>query len=165
MPNRTPTCAVALADFEQALRVNPRSFEALQNQAAALDRLGKNGESLKVMEQVVALYPESVLARGGRGVLLARLHQRENAGKDAREALLLDPSPSTLYQVACIYALTSAEHPEDRREALQLLSAALRGGFGLDIVDTDTDFDSLRTLPEFKQAVAAAKVLQSGGAR
>jgi len=157
--------AGALADFEQALKINPRSFEGLQNKAAALDRLGKDHESLKVMEQVVALYPESVLARGGRGVLLARVQKRDAALEDARSALLLDTSPSTLYQVACIYSLTSKQNKEDAMQALQLLSSALRGGFGLDIVATDTDFDPVRNLPEFKQAVAAAQVLQSSGAQ
>jgi serine/threonine protein kinase/Tfp pilus assembly protein PilF len=151
----------ALADFEQALRINPRSFEGLQNKAAAQDRLGKDPESLQVMEQAVQLYPDSALTRGGRGVLLARIHQRDRAVADARAALLLDLSPATLYQVACIYSLTSKENPEDRREALHLLASALRGGFGLEIVDTDTDFDPLRTLPAFKEAVAAARLLQA----
>ena len=133
----------------------------MQNKAAALDRLGKDEESLRVMEEAVKLYPDSVLARGGRGVLLARIHKRAAALADARAALLLDTSPATLYQVACIYSLTSKENQDDRREALHLLASALRGGFGLDIIDTDNDLDPLRPLPEFKQAVAAAKLLQA----
>ena len=149
----------ALADFERALQINPRSFEALENKAAALDRLGKERESLKVAQQVVEFYPDSVLARGGRGVLLARIKERDRAIADAKAALLLDTSPSTLYQVACIYALTSRQNKEDRLEALHLLASALSGGFGLEIVDTDTDLDPIRQLPEFKQAVAAAKLL------
>jgi len=135
----------------------------LQNKAAILvDKFGKDGESLKVMEEAVKLYPESVLARGGRGVLLARVKKREAALDDARACLLLDTSPQTFYQVACIYALTSRQHQEDRLQAMHLLSSALRGDFGLQFIDEDRDLDPLRSLPEFKGIVAAARALQTG---
>jgi serine/threonine protein kinase/Tfp pilus assembly protein PilF len=151
--------AGALADFEQALKLQPRSFDGLQNKGAALERLGKDALALEVMEKTVALYPDSPLALHGRGVLLARKNNREAAHRDAKAALLVDPSPTTQYQVACIYALTSKQNPGDRVQALHFLSSALVGGYGLQFVDTDTDLDSLRPLPEFKQAVAAAKFL------
>lgn len=155
--------AGALADFEQALKLNPRSFEGLQNKAAALDRLGKDAASLEVLEKTVELYPDSALALCGRGVLLGRKNNREAAHRDARAALLVDLSAATQYQVACIYALTSKQNQGDRIQALHFLSSALLGGYGLDIVDTDTDLDPVRPLPEFKQAVAAAKLLHAAG--
>src|SRR5205807_2117479 len=100
-------------------------------------------EALRVMDEAVRLYPDSVLARGGRGVLLARAGKREQALKDAEEALLLDTSPSTLYQVACVYALGAKDHAEDRAKALNLLSSALRKGYGLDLADEDHDLDPI----------------------
>jgi tetratricopeptide (TPR) repeat protein len=152
----------ALADFEQALKLNPRSFDGMQNKAALLsDQLGRDAEAIEVLDQAVNFYPESVLARGGRGVLLARVGKRAGAVEDARACLLLDSGPSTLYQVACIYALTSKQTPNDRLQAMPLLSAALRAGFGLEFVDHDTDLDTLRPLPEFKRLVAAARALHS----
>ena len=111
------------------------------------------------------MYPESVLALAGRGVLLARNKKRDDALADARAALMLDVSPSTLYQVACIYSLTSIEKKDDRLQAIRLLSAALRGGYGLDIVDSDSDFDPIRKSTDFKDAVTAAKLLVSGPAQ
>jgi hypothetical protein len=39
------------------------------------------------------------------------------------------------------------------------LSAALRGGFGLEFVDHDTDVDTLRPLREFGRVLKAARVL------
>jgi hypothetical protein len=42
-----------------------------------------------------------------------------------------------------------------------VLSAALRAGFGLDFVDHDTDLDALRNLPEFRGLVAAARALHA----
>ena len=122
----------ALAAFDKALEINPRSFEGLQNKAAILsDKFHKDEESEKVLDQAVAWYPDSVLVRAGRGVLLARRGTREAAHRDAAEALLLDTQPVTLYQVANIYALTSQKSTDDRLKALQLLAGALRNGFGL----------------------------------
>ena len=109
---------------------------------------------------ILAKYGGKVLARGGRGVLLARAGKRLAALEDARACLLLDSGPATLYQVACIYALSSKQSPDDRRRALPLLSAALRGGFGLQFVGQDKDLDALRRLPEFQRLVAAARALR-----
>jgi tetratricopeptide (TPR) repeat protein len=138
------------ADYEQALAINPRSLDGLQNKAALLsDKFGDDVAALAVLEQTVKYYPESALARGGRGVLLARAGKRAPAIEDAQACLLLDSGAHTQYQVGCIYALTSKQVPDDRLQALPLLSAALRAGFGLEFVDQDTDLDPLRKLPEF----------------
>src|SRR5262249_46365652 len=92
----------ALADFEQALKINPRSFDGLQNRAAILvDKFDRAEEALQTLEEAVKHYPDSVLARAGRGVLLARTGRRAAAVADAQQALLLDTEPPTLYQVAC----------------------------------------------------------------
>lgn len=151
----------ALVDYDQALKLNPRSFDALQNKAALLsDKFSDDAAALAVMEEAVALYPESVLARGGRGVLLARAGKRTAAIADAQACMLLDSSPATQYQAGCIYALTSKQHGDDHVQALPLLSAALRAGFGLDFVDRDSDLDALRPRPEFQRMVAAARTLR-----
>jgi hypothetical protein len=68
-----------------------------------------------------------------------------------------------LYQVAGIYALNSRKHPADRVEALHLLSKALRAGFGLDLVDKDTDLDPIRENPEFRRVVKAAREVHAAG--
>jgi len=150
----------ALADFDQALIVNPRSFPALQNKAHVLaDLLKDDREAVVVLDAAVAMFPDSAMARAGRGVSLARTGDRPKALADAGEALLMDSSPQNLYQVGCIYALTSKNHPEDRIRALELLSYALKDGFGLDLVDTDTDLDPLRLTPEFRRLVNATKDL------
>ena len=73
-----------------------------------------------------------------------------------------DRQPFTLYQVAGIYALTSRQEPEDRREAFRLLAAALREGTGLDLIDRDRDLDPIRKQPEFRSLVEAARALRAG---
>src|SRR5262249_11396257 len=134
----------------EALKLNPLSFCAMQNKAHALgELLGKDNEAVQVLDREVALYPDSVFARAGRGVHLARLGKKEAALADAREALLRDTTPPNLYQVGCIYALTSQGDPKNRLRALELLSLALKGGFGLNLVDKDTDLDPIRKSDEF----------------
>ncbi len=61
--------------------------------------------------------------------------------------------------MANIYALTSRKNADDRLKALQLLAGALRNGFGLAWIDTDTDFDPIRNDPEFQRLVKAAREL------
>jgi serine/threonine protein kinase/Tfp pilus assembly protein PilF len=156
---------VALADFDEALKVNPLSFAALQNKAHVLGEwLHRDEDAVAVLDKSIGLYPDSHLPRAGRGVHLARLGKRTAAHADAQAALLQDTQARNLYQVGCIYALTAKEHPEDRFRAFELLSLGLKAGFGLDIVDKDSDLDPLRKYPEFKRLVDAARALQSGRA-
>jgi eukaryotic-like serine/threonine-protein kinase len=142
----------ALADFEQALRINPNSVAALQNKAHVLaEKLGRTEEAVTVLTRLLELHPGAGASRSGRGVLRARLGRRDEAIKDGEDALLQDATPPRLYQVACIYALTSRQQPDDRLRALQLLSSALARGYGADLLPSDNDLDPLRDLPEFRR--------------
>jgi tetratricopeptide (TPR) repeat protein len=153
----------ALADLDEALKLNARSREALEDKAHVLsERLGRTEDAVRVLDQAVALYPDYVPARAGRGVLLARLGRREAALRDAEEALRLDTRPATRYQVAGIYALSSRQHADDRLEAFRLLSSALRSGYGFELLEADPDLEVVRRLPEFRRLVAAAQALRAG---
>ncbi|HEX4610708.1 MAG TPA: protein kinase, partial [Urbifossiella sp.] len=154
--------AGALADVGEALKLDPFLLDAFQMKAHLLTELRRPAEAVVVLDRAVGLYPDSAPARAGRGVLLARQGKREAAVRDAKDALLLDTRPPNVYQVACIYALTSKDQPDDRREALALMWSALRTGFGLDIVDADTDLDALRPDPEFRRLVEKAGELARG---
>jgi tetratricopeptide (TPR) repeat protein len=153
----------ALADFDEALKLDAAYADALEAKAHVLsERLGRCDEAVAVLDRAVELHPEYVLARAGRGVLLARLGRREAALRDAEEALRLDTKPLIQYQVACIYALTSRRNSDDRPEAYRLLSCALRGGFGFDLLDKDDDLKPIREQPPFRRLVDAARALQAG---
>jgi serine/threonine protein kinase/tetratricopeptide (TPR) repeat protein len=153
----------ALADFNEALKLDATYCEAMESKAHVLsERLGRTVEAVAVLDRAVEQHPDYVLARAGRGVLHARLGQREAALADAEAALLLDAQPLIQYQAACIYALTSQENPDDRPEAFRLLAAALRGGFGFDLLDGDDDLKPIRQQPSFRRLVEAARALQAG---
>src|SRR5439155_284460 len=90
----------SLKDFNRALELNPRYFAALQNKAHVLaELLKRRGEALEVMNQIVKYFPDRVLARADRGVLLARLGDDKAARRDADYALTLDRSAYCRYQV------------------------------------------------------------------
>lgn len=150
----------ALADFEQALKLNPQSRAALEDKAHVLaEVLSRPADAVAVLDRVMQLFPDYGAGYAGRGVLLARLGRFGAARDDARKAMLRDTSPPTIYRAACIYALASADDRDHQREALRLLSAALRGGFGLDVVNVDPDLAPLRGDSDFRQIVQAALAL------
>jgi tetratricopeptide (TPR) repeat protein len=151
----------ALADVEEALKLNPLSVHGLQQKAHILgERLNRADDALEVLNKAVEWHPDHVPTIAGRGVALARAGKRDAALRDAKEALRRDTHPQNVYQVACIYALTAKTHPEDKREALRLLWDALRGGFGFQYVHNDTDLDALRKDQDFKDLVKDAEALR-----
>jgi serine/threonine protein kinase/Tfp pilus assembly protein PilF len=156
----------ALECFDQALAINPFYYAALEDKANVLsEMLGKPEEAVRVLDRAVNLYPDLPLARAGRGVLLARLGKRLEAQRDARECLKADLAPIYRYQLACIYALTAKEHPEDLGQALALLAGALRQKGGIEYVDSDDDLKQIRNDKKFKEIVASAKLLLQTEAR
>ena len=150
--------AGALADFQAALKLDPRSLHALQMSAYVLSNMpGRDEEVLRTLDRAVEFHPGFVPLRSGRGVELAVRGRREEAHRDAQESLWRDTSPAILYQVAGIYATTSKTHPEDRIEAYRLLSSALRAGVGFDLIDEDHELDAIRNQPEFVALVDSAR--------
>ncbi len=158
----------ALSDFDAALSVNPRSKSALENKAFVLaELLGRPEEAIRVYGLTLLHHPDDVKAVGPRGVYHARLGRREAALEDARSALALveraatqQEQAFTIYQVAGIYALTSRQQAEDRREALRLLAIALRKDPSwLRQLPGDHDFDAIRDRPEFLELLRAMAVV------
>jgi tetratricopeptide (TPR) repeat protein len=158
----------AMSDFDAALAINPRSKSALENKALVLaEYLGRPEDAIRVYDTTLLHHPDDVKAVGPRGVYHARLGRREAALADARvalalseQALTVEDQAFTIYQVAGIYALTSRQHPEDRREALRLLAIALRKDPSwLRVLPDDHDFDAIRDRPEFLNLLRAMAVV------
>src|SRR5262249_45476880 len=157
----------ALADFEQAIRADPRLWEPRQNKAGVLaDYLSRPRDAVAALDQLLEIYPEYVEARAGRGVYLARLGEKDRAARDADDCLLEDRSPFRLYQMAGLFAqLWKHDHnPGTREQAVQLLSRALRAGIAdfKPIDKDDPDIAPLRNDPEFQRLVEHARGLQVG---
>jgi tetratricopeptide (TPR) repeat protein len=154
--------AGALADLDQALKLNPASRDAMQTKANVLSsKLGRTADAVAVLDALVEAHPDYLGGRAGRGVLLARLGKRDTALADAAAVLKANPPPLIRYQVAGIFALTSETHPADRAEALRLLASAFRDNEGLSYVPTDPDLDPIRDDPDFRKLVDAARTLEA----
>jgi serine/threonine protein kinase/tetratricopeptide (TPR) repeat protein len=150
----TGDARAALADTEGALGVNPRSLPAQQLKAHLLaEHLADPTGAVRVLDRAVELYPDSVPALAGRAVLLARAGERDRAHRDAEAALQLDTGGANLYQVGCVYALTTKTHPADRFRACELIAAALRAEFGAGYLAEDRDLDPIRGYPEFGRII------------
>jgi tetratricopeptide (TPR) repeat protein len=149
----------AVTDFEAALKLNPRSLTALQNLAHVLGRLGRNEEAVVVLDRAVELYPDFVPSRAGRGVIHARLGHWAAAEADALEALKRDVGPANQYQTAGIYAVLSRNDPKHKSEALRLLTASLRAGYGFEHIETDRELDPIRGDAEFRKVLDGARSL------
>jgi tetratricopeptide (TPR) repeat protein len=155
----------ALADFDAALAIAPRYRHALQDKASVLsENLGQPEQAIRVLDAALEFHPDSVEALGGRGVLHARLGRRDVALRDARAALVLDDRPLTVYQAACVYALTSKQEPGDQAEALRLLAEAVRkDGTWLAVARQDRDLDPIRGQPGFRNLLQALDVVVRAG--
>src|SRR5262249_26590578 len=147
----------AIADFDAALALNPRSKPALQDKAHVLaEKLGRTEQAIGVLSTAIRYHPDYVDAIAARGVYQARLGRREPAHLDARAALEQSDQPGTTYQVAGIYALTSKQNPADRSEAFRLLAIALRKDPSwLRVVPADPELNPIRGRSEFRELLSA----------
>jgi tetratricopeptide (TPR) repeat protein len=152
----------ALADFRQAVRLNPHSLPGLFNQAFLLaERLGQPRQALRLLDEVVRRYPNLPAPRASRGILLARLGQRDAAHRDGAVACRhAANSKEVLYQAACIHAQTSRGVAADRNEAFRLLAEALRLGFGHDRLETEPDLAPLRKDARFPRLIEAVRTFR-----
>lgn len=148
----------ALADFDEAIRRDPRYLPAWNNRGVVLIRyLKRIDEAIESLSRAITFFPNDARPYAGRGVLLARKGKREEAIRDAEEALRIETSARNMYQVAGIYALTSKQHPEDASEAFRLLGTALRNGFGFEHLENDPDLEPIRLDPRFERTVREAR--------
>lgn len=151
----------ALQDFRAALRFNPRSQPAWQNIAHVLaERLGRPEEALLALDTLVELNGSDVSALAARGVLRARLGRRSQAIEDAQQILQSTLTPIQRYQVGCIYALTSTDHPQDAQSAVQHIAQALAADASLATVAArDPDIRPLQADPQLRRVLTAAATI------
>ena len=153
--------AAALQDFQSAQQVDPHSQDAFRNMAMVLsEHLSRPDDSLKVLDEAIGVHPLDAYLWSGRAVLHARAGRRDAALQDVAEALKLSNEPMLVYQVACVYALTSKTVAEDKQEAMSLLANSFRANANIArLAWTDKDMDPIREDLEFKRLVSASEIL------
>ena len=67
-------------------------------------------------------------------------------------------SPATVYQIGCAHAQLSRNRTSSQDEAITFLARAIRRGYGLDLLDSDSDLDPIRGLEEFRTLCKVAEL-------
>jgi tetratricopeptide (TPR) repeat protein len=156
----------ALADYDAALAVHPRSADALRSKAAVLaDHLNQPAEAVAVLDQLLELFPYYTEGRAARAVYVARTGDAKRAVADANRVLAEEPTGHRLFQMAGVYAQLSKGGDaagKHKQKAMELLARAFRSGFEQfeKVEKTDPDLKPIRDDADFKALVEHAKKLQ-----
>ena len=152
---------LAMADFQEALRLNPASHDAFRNMSMVLSEYLRDADqSIRVLTDAMTHHPQDAYLWAGRGVLHARGGRRDAAIQDAADARKRSKEPLVVYMVSCIYALTAKGHPEDAAVALPLLAESLLGDMSLaKVAASDSDLQAIQTQPAFDAILQATKIL------
>ena len=81
----------ALAQYRNALRVNPAAVKTYNNMGIALGRAGRTAEAVDWLESAVRMAPHLAEAHNNLGIALEGLGRRSEAIAHYREALRLKP--------------------------------------------------------------------------
>jgi serine/threonine protein kinase/Tfp pilus assembly protein PilF len=156
--------AAAMADFEQALLLNPHSRDALRNIAhVQSEHLSKIDAAIQTLDVLTDDHPDDVAAQAGRGVLLARQKRGDEAVAAAKRVMQSNPSPIEIYQAGCMYALLSNGDDCHLAEAVRLISRALTKNLSLlSLIAQDSDLETIRRSPDFIATIKAARTLAAG---
>ena len=112
----------ACGAFEEALRLDPVSFEARLNLGNTLRKLGRADESLRHLQAAVGQKPDVAAAHHTLGLTLDALGRTEEAKASYQRALRLDPN----YVVAMDSHGQSLARAGRHAEAQDVFAAALR---------------------------------------
>ena len=148
--------------FERAIAVWPDDFASLALLATANNSLGRRDDAIRASRRAydaarkhLELNPDNPRALYMGAMSLTNLGESEKAREWNRRALAMEPDdPSVLYNIACSFAL---EHQTE--EALAALNKAIDTGFGhWKWIDHDSDLDSIRNEPGFRDVLARRPV-------
>lgn len=85
----------AIADFDQALKLDPDSTFALNNRGAALARKGEYDRAIADFNEAIRLDAQSATSYNNRGTAYARTGQYDRALEDFEQAVRLDPKDTS----------------------------------------------------------------------
>jgi len=89
--------ANAERSYREAIRLDPKLYDARMNLAALLSRAGHNDEAIAQIQQAAKLQPRSVEPRVYLALVLAQLNRHPEAAAAATEAQQLDPKAANDY--------------------------------------------------------------------
>jgi tetratricopeptide (TPR) repeat protein len=144
----------AIANYIKAMTVDS-SYRYLDYTVGHLFLTAKNYEKAKYyFEDYTKVYPDLYYGYSGIGYVYLKQGKNKKAQEYFELALSKnEKEPWSYYNLACFYALTN-----NSSKGLEYLEKALQNGFdNFDHLETDTDIDNLRNLPQFKAIIEKYK--------
>jgi adenylate cyclase len=144
----------AVGHYQNAMEVNPADYQAPLFMAQAYASLGRKHDEMKVrvaalgtLQRHLQMNPHDTRALYVCAQNLCCVGESEKGRELAERALGQDQDePVVLYNVACFYA-----HAGDKERSLDLLEQAVEKGWGDKAwLETDSDLDSMRSMPRFQ---------------
>jgi serine/threonine protein kinase/tetratricopeptide (TPR) repeat protein len=154
-----PDTKGALADFDEALKLDPDNLNALRDKAAVpADEPGHRAEAIATLDRVLKLVPEAVGDRAGRAVLLARAGRKAEARADIDACVAARPAEALVhYQLASAALLMG-----DKGRGLSLLRTSLRKDPSLAaLMPSDSDLELVWKDAAFLNLITAARTLNN----
>lgn len=155
--NNTDRYTESVNLFHKVLELNPDFYSVYGDLQIVYGRMGEKEKYQRILQQGLATY-ERYLSQhpdDSRGHMyyatdLAQVGRKEEAKEQAAKAIELSPDdPLMLYNAGCFYAQMG-----DTKAAIQSLRDAIAVGYGnFEWLQRDTDLDSLRDEPEFKELI------------
>ena len=141
----------AIANYDEAIRLKPDYADAYNNRGNSYSNLGQHEQAIADYTEAIRLKPDDADAYTGRGVAYRYMGNINQAIADFDEAIRLKPDDALAhYNKACSYSIQGQVAPAVRslRQALEL-DQANGSTENRDDAQTDSDFDPIRTEPEF----------------
>ncbi len=156
--------------FEQALKIDKNSAEALNNRGFIEQIQKKYGTAIKYYNRALAIRPDSATFHYNLGAAYFGKRDFEKAAQEYRTAYQLDPE--IFQRVSKVGILAQSSSPEDRaafsfmvakmyaqagdlEHSLEYLRKAMEEGYkNINRVYTDSEFASLRTDKRFNDLMA-----------
>lgn len=102
----------ALADYESAIRLNPKFTRAHNNRGSVLSDLGRYDEAIRDFDTAIEQDPYYADAYGNRGNALARKGEPERALTDYARSLKIDPTKPGCYNNRAAAYFQLKRYPE-----------------------------------------------------
>ena len=101
----------ALASYDTALKIEPRSAMVLVNAAMAYAQLGEKDRAEKSLLKAIKIAPDNAAAHFNLGLLQGEQNRSNEAERELKEAFRLDPKLAPAAYNLCI--LTAKDRPEE----------------------------------------------------
>jgi len=148
----------AVADFEQALRIDPDLAEAHNNLGFALEQTSKFAEAIEQYQQVLRLNPNIPETHNNLGDVLAQTGRFDEAIAQYEQALRIRPNyANACNNLAWQLATREGSGPEDWARAVQLAEHASQLAGGNDPRYLDTLAAAYAASGQFPAAIATAE--------